>query len=345
METEPLVSVIILNYNAGNLLVNCIDSIKKSSYSNYEIVLVDNASTDNSLDLCKIKFPNITPIKNTKNLGYCDGNNAGVRQAKGDYIVILNPDTVVKPSWLDELMHGYQTFGDGLYQPKLLTIKDKTQINTAGNMIQVFGFGYSRGKGEKDTGQYDGSQRIGFASGACLFAPKTVFFKVGEFEPFLFAYNEDMEFGWRAAKMGINSYFIPSAIVYHAESYSLKWSPKKFYLLERNRLFCLFTHYSRKTQAKLMPFFILTEIALFFWFLSKGMLKQKLKAYSSIIKNRKYITQKRIESEKYRELSDGELIKRFVDKIYVPKDVSNKLYNNIFNRFLSGQAKIFRAFV
>ena len=345
METQPLVSVIILNYNAGDFLVQCIESIKKSTYSNYEIILVDNASTDSSLAMCKNKFPKITYIQNNENLGYSAGNNIGVEQAKGDYIVILNPDTIVKPNWLDELMHGYQTFGEGLYQPKMLTIEDKTRINTAGNMIQIFGFGYSRGKGEKDSGQYDGSQKIGFASGACLFTSKIVFNKVGGFEPFLFAYNEDMDLGWRAAKMGINSYFIPSAIVYHAESYSNKWSQKKFFLLERNRLYCIFTHYSLKSRIKIIPFFVLTEIAVLFYFLLKKMLRQKLSAYSSIIKNRKYIAQKRIESEKYRTLDDKEVIERFVDKIYVPEYVSSKLYNNLFNGYLRFQARIFRVFV
>ena len=345
MDSEPLVSIIILNYNAGDLLVRCIDSIKKSRYSNYEIILVDNASDDTSLAQCKEKYPKITYIQNNKNLGYSAGNNIGVEHAKGDYIAILNPDTKVEPNWLAELMLGYKTFGDGLYQPKLLSIDDKSRINTAGNMVQIFGFGYSRGKGEKDTGQYDGSQKIGFASGACLFTSKTVFHKVGGFEPFLFAYNEDMDLGWKAAKMGINSYFIPSAIVYHAESYSHKWSQRKFFLLERNRLYCIFTHYSLKTRLKMMPFFILTEIAILFYFISKKMLRQKLAAYSSIIKNRKYISQKRVESEKYRTTSDKEIVKRFVDKIYVPKDVSTKFYNNIFNGYLSVQAKIFRALV
>jgi len=295
--------------------------------------------------LCKKKFPKITYIQNKENLGYSAGNNLGVEHAKGDYITILNPDTIVKPDWLDELIQGYQTFGDGLYQPKLLTIEDKKRINTAGNMIQIFGFGYSRGKGEKDSGQYDGSQKIGFASGACLFTSKIVFNKIGCFEPFLFAYNEDMDLGWRAAKMGINSYFIPSSIVYHAESYSHKWSQRKFFLLERNRLYCIFTHYSLGTRIKLIPFFILTELALLFYFASKKMLRQKFSAYSSIIKNRRYITQKRIESEKYRMINDGELIKKFVDKIYVPEDVSSELFNKIFNGYLSFQAKIFRVFV
>jgi len=345
MEKNPLVSIIILNFNAGDLLVNCIESIKKSNYSNYEIILVDNASTDNSITLCKTKFPKITYIQNDKNLGYSEGNNIGVHHAQGDYIAILNPDTLVKPDWLDELILGYRTFGEGLYQPKLLSIDDKTRINTAGNMVQLFGFGFSRGKGEKDTGQYDSLHKIGFASGACLFTAKTVFDKLGGFEPFLFAYNEDMDLGWRAAKIGIDSYFIASAVVYHAESYSHKWSATKFFLLEQNRLYCILTHYSLGTRIKLAPFFVLTELALLFYFASKKMLKQKIRAYSSIIRNKKYIAKKRVESEKYRMITDRELIKRFVDKLYVPEDVSSRLYNKIFNAYLSFQAKIFRVFV
>ena len=120
-EFEPLVSVIILNYNAGNLLSECIESVLKTDYEKFEIIIVDNDSKDDSIDRCKEKFRDVQIIENKKNLGYCEGNNVGIRNAKGEFIAILNPDTVVDSNWLKELIKGYKIFGDGMYQPRFLT--------------------------------------------------------------------------------------------------------------------------------------------------------------------------------------------------------------------------------
>jgi len=102
---NPLVSIIILNYNAGRLLEECIDSIYHSNYENFEIILVDNDSKDNSHVKCKEKFPLINLLENKKNLGYCEGNNVGIRHAKGEFVIILNPDTIVDPDWIKELLN------------------------------------------------------------------------------------------------------------------------------------------------------------------------------------------------------------------------------------------------
>ena len=95
--SQPLVSIIILNYNAGQLLFDCCESILKTNYNKFEIIVVDNASVDESHRKCKEKFEEIRLIENEKNLGYCEGNNIGIKNAKGDMIVILNPDTIVEP--------------------------------------------------------------------------------------------------------------------------------------------------------------------------------------------------------------------------------------------------------
>ena len=146
---KSLVSVIVLNYNAGKLLIDCIDSIKKSTHQFLEIIVVDNISSDNSQIECKNKFPDIKLIQNKKNLGYCEGNNIGIREAKGEYIMILNPDTIIEPSSIEELILAYEKHGEGLYQPKILSLGEKNIIQSTGNMIHVFGFGFARDKGQK----------------------------------------------------------------------------------------------------------------------------------------------------------------------------------------------------
>ena len=145
-QNKPLISIVILNYNAGKLLIDCVDSITKSNYQNIEIILVDNISHDGSHLQCKKQFSDIILIENKENLGYCEGNNVGIRIAKGQFIIILNPDTIVDPKWIDELLLMYMKNGDGLYQPKFLAISDHKMLLSTGNMIHLFGFRYSSAK-------------------------------------------------------------------------------------------------------------------------------------------------------------------------------------------------------
>ena len=338
-DSSPLVSIIILNYNAGNLLLNCVDSVFKSTYPNFEVLVVDNISTDNSHIVCKEKFEKIHLIKNKENLGYCEGNNVGVRNADGEFIVILNPDTVVEPDWLNHLMSAYSKFGEGLYQPKFFSLNEKLVLQSTGNMLHIFGFGFARDKGKADDEKIKSIEKINYASGTCLFTSKIVLDKVGLLDPFLFLYHDDLDLGWRAAQIGINSFYVPQSIVYHAESYSIKWSSKKFYWLERNRKYCLLTHYSKETYAKMRLSLFLVDVCVWLFYLSKGFLGAKIKAELDIFRNRKAIKIKYNQLEKTKIISDKELIKKFPDEIFVPKNVSEPIFNQLFNNILSALSK------
>jgi len=312
----------------------------QSKYKNYEVILVDNASKDQSYRKCKEEFPQINLIENKENLGYCEGNNIGLKQAKGDYIIILNPDTEVKIDWIDEFLKEYKNHGDGLYQPKLLATSDKTRINSGGNMMNIFGFGYSSGKGEKDSEKFNKFKIINYASGACLFTSKKIFDKLGYFDPFLFAYHDDLELGWRAAQIGIKSFYVPNVIVFHAESFSFKWSAKKFYLLERNRWYCLLTHYSKSTFLKILPSLVIVEIFIIIYFLSKGMIKEKIRATNHIIKNRKLINKKYLEIENKKKITDKSIIEKLSNTIDIPIEVSDSTTSILFNKIINFLGKI-----
>lgn len=341
--SNPLVSIIILNYNAGDLLVDCVASIQKSGYRNFEIIVVDNASKDDSHKKCKERFPEIRLIENPRNLGYCEGNNVGLRAAMGKFVVVLNPDTIVEPAWLEELLKAYRINGEGIYQPKFLATTNHSVLLSTGNMIQVFGFGYSRAKGDIDKKQYEEFEKIDYASGTCLFTSKNVLQKIGLFDPFLFAFHDDLELCWRAALNGINSFYVPKSIVYHPiEGTSFGWSQLKFKLLERNRKYCLLTLYDRLTIFKMLPALILVDIAVFFFYLSKGLVGTKISADIEICKNFGIINEKYRRNQKIKKLSDRELISRFKNEIEVPSWVVNDKANQLLNRFLVCLSKITR---
>lgn len=320
-------SIIILNYNAGNLLLDCIESVFKTAYDNIEVIVVDNASVDQSHKKCKEKFDKIKLIENKQNLGYCEGNNIGIRKANGEFIIILNPDTIVEPNWITELIAGYKKYGDGLYQPKILDNKTHETFISTGNFMNILGFGYSRGKGQKSLGEYENDQEISYASGTCLFTTSKILKLIGNFDPFLFAYHDDLDLGWRGKMQGIKSHYISKAIIYHPiEGYSFKLNSFKMYLLERNRIYCVLKNFSSKTIIMCLPLLILVDILVWMFYIRKGFFWVKIKANLNILRNIIKIQQTKKEIEKKRKLNDMEVIKIFTDDIEIP--VWMKIHND-----------------
>jgi GT2 family glycosyltransferase len=342
MESENSISIVIVNYNGKDFLLNCLESIFACDYKNFEVILVDNKSTDNSSDLAKEKFPKIKVVYNEKNLG-ASGRNSGILKAKGKFIVLLDSDTIVPSNWLFEFLKSYEQHGYGLYQGKLLFMDEPEKINSAGCMLNIFGFSFARGSGEIDKGQYDDQFEISFPASTCAFMPKDIFEKIGLFDIEFFAYVEDTDFGWRALMQGIPSYFVPKVVVFHKGSPNTAWNSKKFYLLERNRQICLHTNFSKKSFWKLMPFLIILEIGTSLYYLRKGMFIEKLLAYSYIIKHRSYLSKRYKNMLLKRTVTDKDVTRQFSDEIWVPKDVIKKSSNSFLNKFIEKLSKYARS--
>jgi len=341
----PKVSIIILNYNAGDLLLDCVNSVLKSTYKNFKILVVDNHSSDNSHLNCKNKFPEIDLLINKENLGYCEGNNTGIRYTDSELIAILNPDTIVEPNWLDELVSEFSNRGDGFYQPKILSVDDSTLIESTGNMMQLFGFGYSRDKGIKDTNSRCDVEEIGFPAGTCFLTSKKILEKLNMFDPFLFLYQDDLDLGWRGLQFKVKSFFVPSSVVYHTDSYNLKWSSKKFYWLERNRKYCLLTHFSRKTIFFMLPSLLIVDFFVFLFYLKKGFPQAKIKADFNLLKNLNKIMSKYNELETNKIIPDKFIIHKFSDEVFLPTGISKNNSENIFMIYFSKLSKITRKFL
>ena len=166
--SELFTSIIILNYNGGNDLIECIESIQQTVDCQYEIILIDNNSTDNSHIKSKNEFPEIRLIQNDKNVGMA-ARNIGIKNTNSDFVVFLDSDTVVEKDWLKNLIESYKKHGEGLYQPKILEKQNRDIISSCGNMINIFGFGFARERGKKDNIQFNKFSKIGYTSGACTF--------------------------------------------------------------------------------------------------------------------------------------------------------------------------------
>jgi hypothetical protein len=316
-------------------LLDCVDSILKTTYKNFEIIIVDNKSSDSSHLNCKQKFPEVKLIANPENFGYCEGNNIGIRNSNGELVAILNPDTVVTPGWLDELVQAYYKNGDGFYQPKILTLEDPSIIQSTGNMIQLFGFGFTRDRGIKDNNLHNLLEEIGFPSGACFLVPKKILEKLELFDSFLFLYMDDLDLGWRGAQIGIKSFYVPTSSIYHAEGSGIRWSSKKIFWLERNRKYCLLTHLSKKTFFLMLPSLMLVDFFVFLFCLRKGFTIAKIKAELNILKNFNIILKKHNEIESKKLIPDMTIIKNFTDNIFLPQNLTKTQNEGIFLRYFS----------
>jgi len=342
---DPFTSIIILNYNGGNDLFECIESVEQTKDCKYEIILIDNGSSDNSHIKCKNEFPKIKLIENTKNIGMT-ARNIGIKDNKADFIVFLDSDTIVEKYWLQNLIDSYQKHGEGLYQPKILEKQRKEVISSCGNMINIFGFGYARERGKKDDPQYDNFSKIGYTSGACTFSSTNTIKKIGDIDEIFFAYHDDVEYGWRALLLGIDSYFEPKSIIYHRVSLTLeKSSKKKIFLTERNRLICLNTLYSKKTFYKILPLLIILEGGIFVYFLTKKLGVMKLESYFSLFKLNSKIIRKQKNIKKIRKFSDKNIIKKFSNEFILPQDVINTKNSNKINSIIISLSKVARKLI
>jgi len=241
------VSVVILNWNGGDYLIRCVRSVLETDYPKnlLEVIVVDNGSTDGSARSVKKVYPQVKLIENKKNLGFCVGNNIGIRSATGDLIILLNNDTIVDKDWIKEILKRAKDPRVGVVGCKLYFPGTKT-IQTLGFRIKFLGYWESIGAGEMDIGQFNQIEKVDYVSGAALAIKREVVEKIGLLDTEFYAYAEDADLCYRARKAGYRV-VISNAIVYHYGSLSWDRLPlKKAYLGNRNHLYFIMKHYPPK---------------------------------------------------------------------------------------------------
>lgn len=323
----PYCSIIVLNYNAKEYLDKCLKSLQDINYpkDRYQIVLVDNASTDGSVEFVKKNFPEIRLIANKQNFGFMKGNNIALKAIESEYYVLLNPDTFVDKDWLINLVEVAKSDGSiGLCSSKILAMDDKSKINYAGGMVNFLGFSWPRGFDEKDDGRFGALGEIGFASGASMLIKKDVLDRIGLLDEDFFMYYEDVDYSWRARLFGYKVVYVPKSLVYHKHEGSVKKSmgfKRKFYHLEKNRVETILKNYSRKSLLFLLPFIVLVELGLVFYFLIFHRSLLKFFGYAHLIRHIKRLFKKRTEVQQNRTVSDKQIFKYFtplMPKGFVP---------------------------
>lgn len=246
----PKVSIIILNWNGLNDTIECLESLKKITYPNYEVIVVDNGSKGNDADILEEKYKEyIKLIRIKENLGFAQGNNVAIREVikeeKADYILTLNNDTIVEPDFLEELVNCAQRHPEaGSIQPKMIWALHPELIDSVGLDYSRTGYGFNRG-GYEPVEKYNEEEEIlGCCAGACLYKVKALEdIKIDDeyFDKDFFCYYEDFDIAFRLQWAGWKSWYCPKAIVYHLKG-KTAGTKSKFtaYYRARNQICNLF---------------------------------------------------------------------------------------------------------
>lgn len=241
------IAILILNWNGKSLLEVFLPSVIKYS-AGHDIYVVDNASSDNSIDYIKNNHPKVKTIEFTENYGYTGAYNRAVKEIKTDVFCFLNSDVAVTKNWLSPIIECFEKQTNvAIIQPKILDQKDANKFEYAGaggGFIDRLGYPYCRGRIfnsiEDDNGQYDDTKDIFWASGACFFVRSKVFNLLGGFDADFFAHMEEIDLCWRAYNRGFNIKYVGNSTVLHVGGATLNASnPKKTYFNFRNSLYTL----------------------------------------------------------------------------------------------------------
>jgi hypothetical protein len=215
-EKNPKVSIIILNWNGKDDTLECLGSLRGLEYGNYEVIVVDNGSTDGSQEAISRGYPNVKLIKNKENMGFCVGNNTGIRSAESDYYLLLNNDTVVDPKFVKQLvLVGESDRKIGILGPKMFFYDRRNVFWFAGGFMKRCHGTVHRGFNELDAGQYDNVEDMDFISGCALMVKKEVIDKIGLLDEEFFAYYEDVDWCLRARKAGYRVVYVPKSVIWH----------------------------------------------------------------------------------------------------------------------------------
>ena len=261
-------SIVIVNFNGKRFLGSCLSSIHDSGriFDDFEVTLVDNGSTDGSIEYVKKNFPGVRLIWNEKNLGFAEGNDIGIVASRGDHVVLLNSDTVVTPTWLVELIKTAESDANvGITGPKTLRF-DRRTLDTTGHVLHhKIGEAENRGSGEIDYGQYDEETDVLGVQFSCVLIKREVIDSIGLLDDKMFLYLEDVDYCVRARLSGWRVVYCPSSVIYHfaggSTSAKRSWNTRKHGFA--NRLRVILKNYSALNMLKWGSFgFVLCWVAM-----------------------------------------------------------------------------------
>ncbi len=277
-QAEPLIEIIIPNWNGKELLAECLQSLRLQTSREFSVTVIDNGSTDGSVELLKTDYPEVNTIEFDENKGFSVAVNEGVRKSRAGWIFLLNNDIEVAPDCIEALIEAIKRYEEySFFALKMVNYNERHLLDGAGDEVLRGGVGYRIGTMEEDGGQYGFDRDVfGACAGAALYS-KDFFAQVGLFDEEFFAYLEDVDLNMRAVRSGLNCKYLASAIVYHIGSATSgsKINPLTIRLSTKNNINVLVKNYPVSQLIRFLPA-ILVYQCMWFLFVCK---KMKLLSY------------------------------------------------------------------
>lgn len=321
-------SIIVVAYNSRAELGPCLASIIAQMTEQDELIVVDNGSSDGSADFVQQHYPQARLIRCT-NIGYAGGNNWGAARAQGEFLVILNPDTVARPGAIDALLAPLQHADDIAMTTACIVFMDCPDVvNTCGNTMHYTGLTYCRGAG-RPMREFRAAADVDAVSGAAFAIRRSVFAALGGFDEQFFMYVEDTDLSWRARVAGYRCLYVPQAVIMHA--YQPAYSPRKAFYLDRNRHMMLLKNLDSRMYWRLLTGLILAEIVTWVFLLLQGPRYWTVKpqVYAALWRQRHAIAAARRRVQMLRRCSDQHLLGRLTHRLE---------FHQLANRYLAATA-------
>jgi len=215
-DSHPVVSVVVPNWNGAHHLPTCLDSLRRQTFRPFEVIVVDNGSTDQSLGLLAREYAEVQVLALGENRGFTGACNAGIRQAQGEFVALLNNDTEADRRWLTEVVAAFRRHPQaGLVASKMLLFDRRDVLHTAGDIYRLDGVPGNRGVWQPDVGQYDHEEPVFSACGGSAAYRRTLLDQAGLLDEDFFYSCEDVDLAWRAQLAGWECIYAPTAVVYH----------------------------------------------------------------------------------------------------------------------------------
>ena len=322
-----MISVIIVNWNGKHHLKECLDSLRQQTYKDFEVVFVDNGSTDGSSNFVVSNYPEVRLIQLNYNSGFCEGNNTGIKHAEGDYLVLLNNDTRVEPDWLNNIHNTFSKYPEaGFCASKIVYYDQPDILDSAGDCFSICGAGIKRGH-KIESKHYNKQEYVFGGCGAGIAFRKAVLDEIGLLDEDFFAIYEDVDISFRAQLAGYKCLFIPDAIIHHKVNSTLG-KMSKFYVYngQRNVEYTFFKNMPKKLLWKTLHIHILYNVLGFIFFLIKGRGWSFIKAKLDFLREFKKILEKRKQIQNNIKVSPDYIYSMF-DKKWLTTRIRGKLNN------------------
>lgn len=307
--SRPRVTVVIPNFNGRELLPVLMPSIAAQEFDDLEVVVVDDASTDDSVDYLHREWPQARVIELVANSGFATSCNEGIRESGGELVALLNTDIEIEPSWLGTLVDALD--GDpsaGSASGKLLNFYERQVIDAAGDLLMRSGTALSRGAGRVDDGRYDRQEPV-FApcAGAAVYR-RSLFDQVGLFDEDFHSYWEDVDLGFRAQLAGFRSLYVPAARAYHVRSATTgRRNPFFLRLQRRNQIWVIVKNFPAPLLLRNLPMIVLRQVAYFAASIEQRLVRDHVRAFGEALRGLPTMVRKRRAIQGARKVDDDYL--------------------------------------